>query len=201
MTQTIKRVAIYCRVSTSDQNCDRQVRDLQTFAERSGFEVVSMYKETASGIKNDRQERAKVLQLAQARHIDGILITEMTRWGRSLPDLINTMTELNSFGCSLIAQTGFQFDMSTPQGKMLAGILGSLAEFERDLLAERIKSGLANARARGRKLGRQPGQNPSDKHRKKVLAYGSEGKTVRWISKQLHLAPNTIQAIKKRAAA
>ena len=100
------------------------------------------------------------MQLAQARKIEGILITEMTRWGRSLPDLISTMTELHAFGVSLIAQTGFQFDMATPQGKLLAGILGSLAEFERDILKERIKSGIATAKAKGKKLGRATRAKP-----------------------------------------
>jgi putative DNA-invertase from lambdoid prophage Rac len=200
MVQAIKRVAIYCRVSTSDQNCDRQQRDLEAFAQRAGFEIVSIYKETASGMKNDRAKRRQILQLAQARQIDGVLVTEMSRWGRSLQDLISTMNELNAFGVSLIAEKGFQFDLSTPQGKMLAGILGSLAEFERDLIAERVRSGMSVAKARGKHVGR-PAIKTSDKYAKKVMGYLTDGRTIRWIAKELHISKTTVMAIKQRVAA
>ena len=69
-------IAIYCRVSTADQSCDRQERDLRAFAKRAGFEIVAVFKETASGAKNDRAERNKVMALARARKIDAILVTE-----------------------------------------------------------------------------------------------------------------------------
>ena len=77
------QVAIYCRVSTDDQCCERQERDLRTFAKRAGHRIVGVYKETASGTKNDRVERKKVMALARAREIDVILVTELSRWGRS----------------------------------------------------------------------------------------------------------------------
>ena len=76
------RAALYCRVSTADQSCARQERDLATFAERSGYEVVGTYKETASGVKLDRAERKRVMALAQRREIDAVLVTELSRWGR-----------------------------------------------------------------------------------------------------------------------
>ena len=75
--------ALYCRVSTADQTCSRQERDLRAFAKKAGYKVVGVWKETASGAKDDRAERKKVLALAQARNIDVILVTELTRWGRS----------------------------------------------------------------------------------------------------------------------
>ena len=77
------RAALYCRVSTADQSCARQGRDLATFAERGGYEVVGTYKETASGVKLDRAERKRVMALAQRREIDAVLVTELSRWGRS----------------------------------------------------------------------------------------------------------------------
>ena len=79
------QVAIYCRVSTDDQTCDRQERDLRAFAKRAGLKVVAVFKETASGAKNDRAERNKVMALARAHKIDAILVTELSRWGRSHP--------------------------------------------------------------------------------------------------------------------
>src|SRR4051794_37373836 len=78
-----QRVALYCRVSTADQSCERQERDLTAFAARAGYEVVGIYKETGSGVKLDRVERRKVMVLAQARSIAAALVTELSRWGRS----------------------------------------------------------------------------------------------------------------------
>ena len=89
-----RRVAIYCRVSTSEQDCDCQERDLMEHAERAGYEVVGVFKETLSGIRKSRGkqpvERGKVMALAQRREIDAVLVTELTRWGRSTQDLMAT---------------------------------------------------------------------------------------------------------------
>jgi DNA invertase Pin-like site-specific DNA recombinase len=124
----------------NDQDCKRQETDLIVFAERAGYAVAGVWKETASGSKNDRQQRQQVLNLAQARKIDVILVTELTRWGRSTLDLFHTLNDLQSWGVCLIAQTGLQFDLATPQGKLIATLMAGLAEFERDLLARRKDS-------------------------------------------------------------
>jgi DNA invertase Pin-like site-specific DNA recombinase len=100
------QVAIYCRVSTDDQSCERQERDLRAFAKRAGHEIVAVFRETASGAKNDRAERKKVMALAQARKIDAILVTELSRWGRSTQDLVQTLDDLHSWKVSVLAQTG-----------------------------------------------------------------------------------------------
>src|SRR5262249_28748242 len=142
----VQRIALYCRVSTSDQDCDRQVRDLTAYAERAGWNVAEVFKEQSSGVNTQRKERKRVMDLARARKIDAVLVTDLSRWGRSLQDLLATLQELHGYGVSVIAQTGLQFDLSTPQGKLFAGIMGGLAEFERDLLSERVKSGMAAAR-------------------------------------------------------
>lgn len=162
------RAAIYCRVSTADQSCERQERDLTAFADRAGYEVVAAFKETGSGAILDRAERKKVMALAQARQIDSILVTELSRWGRSTIDLLNTLRELDGWKVSVIAMNGMTFDLSSPHGRMLATFLSGLAEFERDLISERVKSGLAAAKARGKKLGRQTGERPkSDRLRQR----------------------------------
>lgn len=162
-------MSIYCRVSTSDQDNDRQERDLRQYAERARFELAGVFKETLSGIRNTKKgkqpvERKKVMNLAQRREIDAVLVTEMTRWGRSTQDLMDTLGQLASWDVSLIAQTWLTFDLSTPQGKLIANLMASLAEFEHDLLRERVWSGIAAARARGQKFGRRPGYRPSDRH-------------------------------------
>jgi putative DNA-invertase from lambdoid prophage Rac len=129
-----QRAALYGRVSTADQSCDRQERDLRAFAKRSGFEIVGVYKEKASGAKPDRIERKKVMALAQAREIDAILVTELSRWGRSTIDLVQTLQSLQAWDVSVLAVSGLQFDLSTPHGKMIASVMAALAEFERDLI-------------------------------------------------------------------
>ena len=91
------QVAIYCRVSTDDQSCERQERDLRAFAKRAGHHIVAVLKETASGVKNDRVERKKVMALAQARKIEAILVTELSRWGRSTQDLVQTLDDLHGW--------------------------------------------------------------------------------------------------------
>ncbi len=198
-----RRVAIYCRVSTSDQDCHRQERDLLEYAERAGFEVVAVFKETLSGIRKAKGkrpiEREKVLALAQAREIDAVLATELTRWGRSTQDLMDTLGQLASWDVSLIAQTGLQFDLATPQGKLITNLMASLAEFEHDLLRERVRSGIAAARARGQKFGRRPGFRPkSDRLAPEVMRMVGEGHSQRRIASELNLSKTTVNEIIKR---
>jgi putative DNA-invertase from lambdoid prophage Rac len=195
----VQKVAIYCRVSTADQSCSRQERDLRAYAEKAGYEVVGVWFETASGSKNNRVERKKVMNLAQAREIDGVLVTELTRWGRSTIDLITTLQDLAHWGVSVIATTGLQFDLTTPQGKLIASVMASLAEFERDLVRERVCSGLAAAKAEGKKLGRKPGQRvKADKYESRVLQMVTEGHSYRQIAQKLHLSKTTVNEIVKR---
>jgi len=195
------RVAIYARVSTADQDCDRQLRELRAFARRLGAEVVGTFKETASGAKNDRAERKKVLALAQAREIDAVLVWELSRWGRSLLDLIETLQSLQSWRVSLLAVSGLQLDLGTPHGRLLAGVLASLAEFERDLLRERVKSGLAAARARGQVLGRKKGFRPTARHDRHIKDMVAAGQSYRQIARELGIDKGTVMAAVKRARA
>ena len=192
------QVAIYCRVSTDDQCCERQERDLKAFARRSGHKIVAVFKETASGADDDRPERKKVMALAREREIEAILVTELSRWGRSTQDLVQTLDDLHGWKVSVLAQNGLSFDLSTSTGKLMRTIMAGLAEFERDLIRDRVKSGLAAARARGVKLGRQHGQRPSDKKAKRVLAMRKEGLSYRLIGRNVGLSKNTVMEIVRR---
>ena len=195
-----QRAALYCRVSTADQSCERQERDLTAFAQRAGYEVVGIYKETGSGAKVDRAERRKVMALAQQRAIDAVLVTELSRWGRSTVDLLHTLEDLGARGVSVIVLNGLTFDLSTSAGRMMATVIAGVAQFERELIQERIRSGLAAARARGRVLGRRPGQRPkSDRLAAKVIALVEEEKlSYRVVAKRLDLSKNTVTEIMKR---
>jgi putative DNA-invertase from lambdoid prophage Rac len=129
-------------------------------SKRGGFEIVAVHKAQASGVKTDRLARQTVMALAQAREIDAILVTELSRWGRSTIDLIQTLQSLQAWNVSVLVISGLQFDLATLHGKMIASVMAALAEFERGLIRERIKSGIAATKARGKKLGRQPSQRP-----------------------------------------
>ena len=191
--------ALYCRVSTADQTCARQERDLRAFAKKAGYKIVGVYKETASGAKNDRFERKKILDLVQARKIDIVLVTELTRWGRSMIDLFQTLQDLQAAGVSLVAQTGLQFDLRTAQGKLIASLMSALSEFEHDLLRERVRSGIAAAQKRGVVFGRRTGQRvKADRHAPRVLKLVGEGQSYREISHRLGISKNTVFDIVKR---
>lgn len=130
-----------------------------------------------------------------------MLVTELTRWGRSTTDLLHSLRELEACGVSVIAQTGLQFDLSSPQGKLFASLMAALAEFERDLLRERVKSGIAAARERGVQFGRQPGQRvKAERYTTRVLRLRAEGRSYREIARELRLSKNTVMDIVKRAS-
>lgn len=194
-----QRAAIYARVSTSDQSCERQIAELTAFADRGGFEVIGIFKETAPGTKANRIARNQIIDLAQARHIDAVLVTELSRWGRSTQDLLDTLNRLAGWKVSVIAMNGMTFELNTPHGRMMVTLLAGIAQFERDLLSERVKSGLAAARARGKKLGRQKGDRPkSDRLAPKVIKAVDAGKSYRWIARDLGISKNTVADIIKR---
>ncbi|HKH10755.1 MAG TPA: recombinase family protein [Rubrobacter sp.] len=191
------------RVSTSDQDNDRQERDLREYAERADFKIVGVFRETLSGIRKAKGkqpiERKKVMSLAQDRRMDAVLVTELTRWGRSTQDLMDTLGQLASWDVSLIAQTGLTFDLSTPQGKLIANLMASLAEFEHDLLRERVRSRIAAAKARGQSFGRRAGYRPSDSHADEVIRLSdSEKLSQRKIADKLGISKTTVNEILKR---
>jgi DNA invertase Pin-like site-specific DNA recombinase len=165
--------------------------------------IVGVFRETASGARLDRAERRRVMALAQAREIDVILVTELSRWGRSTIDLLHTLRDLEAHSVSLAALNGMTFDLSTSIGRMMATMIAGLAEFERDLLSERVRSGLAAAKARGKVLGRKPGQRPkADRYATRVMALADQGLSYRLIARDLGLSKNTVMAIvhRRRAA-
>lgn len=191
------RVAIYARVSTSAQSCDRQVSDLREFAANRRDEVVAEFCEKASGKKDDRAERRKLFELARQRKIDAILVTEMSRWGRNTSDLLDTLKELAQRKVSVVALSGkLDFDMSTAQGKLMVTLLAGLAEFERDLLAERVNSGLAHARSIGKVLGRPLGGKKSVS-REQIISCLNSGKSIRGTALELDVSKTTVLKIAK----
>lgn len=193
-----QQVAIYARVSTTDQDTDRQLADLNAYAARCGYTVVDTVVEKASGAKNDRKGRARVMQLAKERKINAILVTEMSRWGRSTQDLLHTLQDLASWEVSLLTLNGMSLDMTSATGKLMVTVLAGVSEFERDLLKERINSGIKNAKAKGIHCGRPVGKDTSKD--KKVMQLIGDGRSYRWIAHELQISPTTVLAIAKRNA-
>lgn len=191
----VQRVALYSRVSTADQSCERQVAELTAYAERSHLEIVVVVKETASGAKNDRAERNNVMNLARTRQIDMVLVSELSRWGRSTSDLRSTIQELADRQVAIRALNGPDIDISTAQGKLMLNMLAAFSEFERDLLQERIKSGIAHARSKGTKSGRAIGR-PGFDRAERVKRLLAEGRSVRAIAALLRISKTTVMKVK-----
>jgi putative DNA-invertase from lambdoid prophage Rac len=147
------RVGIYARVSTGDQQTiPLPIRALREYAARRGWTIAMQVKEVGSGA-SQRQLREKLLDAARRREIDVVLVWRLDRWGRSVADLLATLQELNHLGVAFVSLTE-ALDLTTPAGRAMAGLLAVFAEFEREILRERVRAGLAQARQNGKKLGR-----------------------------------------------
>jgi putative DNA-invertase from lambdoid prophage Rac len=147
------RAGIYARVSTHDQQTiPLQIRALREYAARRGWTIALQVKEVGSGA-SQRQLREKLLDAARRREIDVVLVWRLDRWGRSVADLLATLQELNHLGVGFVSLTE-ALDLTTPAGRAMAALLAVFAEFEREILRERVRAGLAHARRNGQKLGR-----------------------------------------------
>lgn len=147
------RVAIYSRVSTADQDNDNQLLRLRSWAEANGWEVYGEYIDIASGADQHRPSLDKMLADAKARRIDMVVAVKIDRLARSMSNLQKVMERLDSYGVA-VRMLDQDIDTSSAQGRLLFTVLGAFAEFERELIRERTRDGLARARAQGRTLGR-----------------------------------------------
>ena len=139
--------------STDDQQTiPLQIRALREYSARRGWMIALQVKEVGSGA-SQRQQREKLLESARRREIDVVLVWRLDRWGRSVPDLLTTLQELNHLGVGFVSLTE-ALDLTTPAGRAMAGLLAVFAEFEREILRERVRAGVAHARQNGKKLGR-----------------------------------------------
>jgi DNA invertase Pin-like site-specific DNA recombinase len=147
------RAGLYARVSTSDQQTiPLQIRALREYAVRRGWTIALQVKEVGSGA-SERQLREKLLEAARRREIDVVLVWRLDRWGRSVADLLATLQELEHIGVGFVSLTE-ALDLTTPAGRAMAALLAVFAEFEREILRERVRAGLAHARQNGQQLGR-----------------------------------------------
>lgn len=149
------KVALYARVSTHDQQTlPLQLKAMREYADKRGWKIKYEIQEVGSGAKT-RPKREDLLKEARRREIDAVLVWRLDRWGRSVSDLIGTIRELTDTGVGFISLTE-ALDLTTSAGKAMAGMLAVFAEFERDILRERVKAGIAHSREGGRAHGRPP---------------------------------------------
>jgi len=149
------RVGLYARVSTHDQQTlPLQIRAMREYAAKRGWTIVAQIKEVGSGAAQ-RERRATLIAAARRREIDVVLVWRLDRWGRSVADLVSSLQELQHLRVAFVSLTE-ALDLTTPAGRAMAGLLSVFAEFEREILRERVCAGLAHARQQGKRLGRPP---------------------------------------------
>lgn len=147
------RVGLYARVSTHDQQTlGLQLEAMRSYVRDRGWALVQQIKDVGSGAK-ERPQREALLKAARRREIDVVIVWRLDRWGRSLADLVVTLQELNELGVGFVSLTE-ALDLTTPSGRAMAGLLAVFAEFEREILRERVKAGIAQARKEGKPHGR-----------------------------------------------
>lgn len=152
-TSQKNRVGLYARISTQDQKTlSMQLGQMRRYVKDRGWSVAFEIQDVGSGAK-DRPRREEVLKAARKREIDIVLVWKLDRWGRSLVDLVTTLKELSGLGVGFISLTE-ALDLTTPTGRAMTGLLAVFAEFEREILRERIKAGIAHAKSQGRVFGR-----------------------------------------------
>jgi DNA invertase Pin-like site-specific DNA recombinase len=153
-----EKIALYGRVSTTDkgQDPELQLKDLRAYSKARGWKVFGEYVDKGeSGAKDRRPQLDRLMEDARKRRIDGILVWKLDRFGRSLKSLVTTLEELRALGIQFVSYTE-NLDFSTPSGRAMANLIGVFAEFERDLIRERVKAGIQNAKSKGIRVGRRP---------------------------------------------
>jgi DNA invertase Pin-like site-specific DNA recombinase len=147
------KAALYARISTHDQQTlPLQQKAMRQYANKRGWKITLQIKEVGSGAKT-RPQREELLKAARRREVDVIIVWRLDRWGRSLADLVTTLKELSEIDVGFVSLNE-AIDLTTPSGRALAGMLAVFAEFERDILRERVKAGIAQARENGKRHGR-----------------------------------------------
>lgn len=148
------RCAIYARVSTKDQNCELQTRDLRAYCAARGFEVTAEFIDVGfSGAKDSRPQLNTLMEQARKRHFDILLVWRFDRFARSTRHLLSALEEFRSLGIQFISYQE-NIDTSSPLGQALFTIISAVAQLERDLIRERVTAGVRLARSKGKRLGR-----------------------------------------------
>lgn len=190
------RVAIYARVSTTNhgQDVSLQTRELRQFADARGWQVAGEYIDAGvSGAKDSRPELNRLMADARRRRFDAVLVWKLDRFGRSLRHLVNALADFESLNISFVSLSD-NLDLSTASGRLMFNIIGAMAEFERELIRERVKAGMKNAKAKGARIGRpRTGVDALQ-----VARLRDGGASLRMIAASLGVSLGTVAACSKR---
>jgi DNA invertase Pin-like site-specific DNA recombinase len=182
-------MGLYARVSTHDQQTlPLQLSAMREHAERRGWSVSLIVEDVGSGVR-ERPRREDLVRAARRREIDLILVWRLDRWGRSLVDLVTTLQELTALQVGFVSLSE-ALDLTTPSGRALAGMLAVFAEFERDILRDRVRAGIAQARKEGRPHGRPL---TMARYEADVKRLSQEGVSKREIAKRLGISRTSVR--------
>ena len=191
VANTKKRAALYARVSTHDQKTlSLQLGQMRKYAKDRGLSVAVEVQDIGSGAK-DRPNRDEIMKAARRREIDTVLVWKLDRWGRSLVDLVGSLKELAEVGVGFVSLTE-ALDLNTSTGRAMMGLLGVFAEFERDILRERVKAGIAHARSLGRPHGRP---KSAALERDKICKLKAKGESHSEIARQLGIGRTSVRRL------
>lgn len=187
------RVALYARVSTSDQDADLQLDELRRYAGARGWMVAGEFVDRGvSGAATSRPDRDRLLAAARRRDVDGVVVWRFDRFSRSITDLVASLEEFRNLGVAFVSLHE-QIDTSSPTGRVVFAVIAAMAEFEREILRERVRAGLARAKERGIRLGRPPKLDPME-----VLRLRRDGKSIRAIAREVSAPPSTVADLLRR---
>ena len=193
-----KRAAIYARVSTFEkgQDPETQLMQLREYVQRRGFELVGEFVDHSTGTNEKRERYQAMFDLARKRKIDVVLVWRYDRFARSTQALVNALKEFQSLGVDFISYQE-NIDTTTPQGELIFSIMASLAQFESALISERVKAGMARAKAQGKRVSRPPLEKSVQE---KIAQLRGEGRSINQIGKELGIsygsAWNYVQKLK-----
>ena len=187
---TTKRVALYARVSTLDkgQDPETQLVQLRGYAQARNFEVITEFIDYASGTSEDRTQYKLMMAAAKKRKIDVVLVWRYDRFARSTQALVNALKEFQSLGIDFISYQE-NIDTTTPTGELIFHVMASLAQFESSLISQRVKAGMARAKAQGKHIARPP---ISKQMQEKIIELQRQGVSMNKISKTLGIAYGTV---------
>jgi putative DNA-invertase from lambdoid prophage Rac len=184
------RVGLYARVSTNDQQTlAMQNRAMREYAARRGWTIIQVREVNSGAVR--RQAREKLLEAARRREMDVVLVWRLDRWGRSVTDLLATLQELEHVGVGFVSLTE-AFDLTTPAGRAMAAMLAVFAAFEREVLQERTRAGMVNARQNGKRLGRPA---TAAAHAGEIRKLSRAGVSKSEIARRLHIGRTSVRRI------
>ena len=188
-----KRVACYCRVSTKEQNCDRQIEELREVAENHGWQIVDEYvDEGISGAKRNRPALDRMLKDAMSRRFEMVMTLELSRLGRSVSHMCQIVDLLKSKKIDLFVKNQ-NISTDTIVGEFFFNIINAISQYQKDLITERVVSGLQSARKKGR-IGGRP-TNLTNENRKKILELKEKGVGIRKIAAQCSVGIQTVYKV------